>query len=238
MAAIEDEFAALVVDGAAQADDAGGAAGGELIHFQGGVEGVSGEDGGEEAGGLFEEGLEGFFYHVGEEAGAGGGLDGDLVAVGEEIGEAVAAAEFTVVVDGVVVAGGGLEGEEDRLCHGAAGEGEAFAYGEILEPALLGDEAVLGGVELGHGRLQCANRRVERAAGDGGLAKGSAAASGVVVALVFAPGPGGCGRGQGGEEKGDTCLGAEEHGARRSGWRRAWEVGRVGKERILATHSS
>ena len=151
MAAVEDEFAALVVDGAAQADDSGGAVGGELIHFQGGVERVSGEDGGEEAGGLFEEGFQGFLDHVGEEAGAGGGLDGDLVAVGEEIGEAVAAAEFTVVVDGVVVAGGGLEGEEDRLGHGATGEGEAFAYGEILEPALLGDEAVLGWVEGGHG---------------------------------------------------------------------------------------
>lgn len=151
MAAVEDEFAALVVDGAAQADDSGGAVGGELIHFQGGVEGVSGEGGGEEAGGLFEEGLEGLLDHVGEEAGAGSGLDGDLVAVGEEIGEAVATAVFAVVVDGVVVAGGGLEGEEDRLGHGAAGEGEAFAYLEVLEPALLGDEAVLGGVEGGHG---------------------------------------------------------------------------------------
>ena len=162
MAAIEDEFAALVVDGAAQADDASGAAGGELIHFQGGVERVSGEDGGEEARGLFEEGLEGFFDHVGEEAGAGGGLDGDLVAVGEEIGEAVAAAEFTVVVDGVVVAGGGLEGEEDRLGHGAAGEGEAYANGEILEPALLGDEAVLGGIEGGHGWIPGGEARVFR----------------------------------------------------------------------------
>ena len=151
MAAFEDAGAVLVVDGGAQADDAGGAVGGELIHFQGGVERVSGEDGGEEAGGLLEEGLQRVLDHVGEEAGAGGGLDGDLVAVGEEIGEAVAAAEFAVVVDGVVVAGGGLEGEEDRLRHGAAGEGEAFAELEVLEPALLGDEAVGGGVEGGHG---------------------------------------------------------------------------------------
>ena len=67
--------------------------------------------------------------------------------MGEEVGEAVAAAVFDVVVDGVVVAGGGLEGEEDGLGHGAAGEGEAFADGEVFEPTLVGDEAVLGGVE-------------------------------------------------------------------------------------------
>lgn len=127
MAAVQDEFAALVVDGGAQADDAGGSVGGEFVDFEGGVDGVAGVDRGEEAGGLFEEGLEGVFDHVGEEAGAGGGLDGDLVAVGEEVGVAVAAAVFDVVVDGVVVAGGGLEGEEDGLGHGAAGEGEAFA---------------------------------------------------------------------------------------------------------------
>ena len=109
---------------------------GELVDFEGGVDGVAGVDRGEEAGGLFEEGFEGVLDHVGEEAGAGGGLDGDLVAVGEEVGVAVAAAELDVIVDGVVVAGGGLEGEEDGLGHGAAGEGEAFAELEVLEPAL------------------------------------------------------------------------------------------------------
>lgn len=152
VAAVQHEFGALVVDGGAQADDAGGAAGGELVHFEGGIDGVAGEDGGEEAGGLFEEGFQRVLDHVGEEPGAGGGLDGDLVAVGEHVREAVGAAVLDVVVDGVVVAGGGLEGEEDRRGHGAAGDDEAFAEGEILEPALGGDEAVLGGVEgVGHG---------------------------------------------------------------------------------------
>lgn len=100
MAAVQDEFAALVVDGGAQADDAGGAVRGEFVDFEGGVDGVAGVARGEEAAGLFEEGLERVFHHVGEEAGAGGGLDGDLVAVREEVGVAVAAAVFAVVVDG------------------------------------------------------------------------------------------------------------------------------------------
>ena len=155
MAAVEDEFGALVVDGGAQADDAGGAAGGEFVDFQGGVDGVAGVDGGEEAAGSFEEGFERVFDHMGEEAGAGGGLDGDLLAVGEQVGHAVAAAVLDVIVDGVVVAGDGLEGEEDGLGHGAAWEEEAFAYLEILESALGGDEAVGEGRE-GVGRAPAA----------------------------------------------------------------------------------
>lgn len=104
--------------------------------------------------------------------GAGGGLDGDLVAVGEEVGVAVAAAVLDVIVDGVVVAGGGLEGEEDGLGHGTAGEGEAFAYLEVFEPTLGGDEAVgapelaviVHGVSLGHLRrgLEAAVLAIQR----------------------------------------------------------------------------
>ena len=47
----------------------------------------------------------------------------------------------------MVVAAGGLKGQEDGARHRAAGQREPLADDEILDPALLGDEAMGAGVE-------------------------------------------------------------------------------------------
>jgi hypothetical protein len=55
-----------------------------------------------------------------------------------------------IIMNWVVVPAGGLKRQKHRLGHGSAGQHEALAKLEILEPTLFGDHAVLDRVELGH----------------------------------------------------------------------------------------
>src|SRR5579871_3900243 len=71
---------------------------------------------------------------------------------------AARAAIFDIVVDGVGVAAGGLEGREHRRCLRAARDHKALAKDKILEPALLGYHAVAFGIEIGHGERPAIGR--------------------------------------------------------------------------------
>ena len=71
--------------------------------------------------------------------------------MGEQVRHAAGAAIFDVVMNGVGIAARGLKRGENRRRHGAAGNDEALAESEILEPALLRHHAMLRGIELGHG---------------------------------------------------------------------------------------
>jgi hypothetical protein len=59
-------------------------------------------------------------------------------------------AELDIVVHRVVVPARALERQEHRLGHRSAGLHEPLAEDEILEPALLRDHPVTGGIEAGH----------------------------------------------------------------------------------------
>ena len=66
----------------------------------------------------------------------------------EQVRHAAGAAIFDVLMHGMSVAARGLKGGEHRRRHGTAGDHEAFAKHEILEPALLWHHAMLRGVEV------------------------------------------------------------------------------------------
>src|SRR5262245_13090029 len=72
-------------------------------------------------------------------------------------------AVLAIVVDGMIVARGGLEGQELRLGDGAGGQGEGLAHMKLLKIAARCQAMPVGVERLAHGVLP--RGRVERGRG-------------------------------------------------------------------------
>jgi len=148
MPPVEDKHAFLVMNRASKPDDPGRAVRCELVHLEGGIERIAGENGMKKSAGLFQKRLQRILDHVRKYSGASDGLDGDQVPMRKHILQAARAAILHVVMDRMVVTARGLKSQEDSVGHGPARQREALADAEIVEPALLGDDSVLARIEI------------------------------------------------------------------------------------------
>ena len=111
---LHDQLGPLVVDAGGEHKDAGRALWGQLADTGSRIERVPGVDRAQEARGLLDQPEQRPFHQKRELPRARGRMQQHLEPVRQELWIAVAAAELAVIVDRMIVAGGGLEGQSAR----------------------------------------------------------------------------------------------------------------------------